>query len=386
MKALKKITAIFLCAFVLTALSGCRAEAAMSADDYVRLAIKGTNVNLRPGPRASGSVVAQMNTGDVFFAEKWPITLEDDKSQWYKIVLPAPDSGEIKPLCDWDKRFVANVAFVRADFATVSSLKEGDVERILATPVGRGYSFNVIPGSDEFDAMVKAGFIPLSPTCTVARQTDIFGGNPLNSDAPVIGRHERGARVEIVGVEPEGLYYVTADPNFRKSAGFVKADDISVRHYEPDEVKNSAWLGMNAYCVMSAGANLPEIVRKWGEAKVEREAYEFIGMYLIHTSVELPDFHATFYEYLPEPDGTREDHLTPAIRNFNSCTAKRNGALIGLIRIGHDDKNSVKKLLGEPHIENKDSWYWNNEFNHLGVTFDGNGRVLSVDIEARSAD
>ena len=107
--------------------------AAASDAGYVRLAIKGTNVNLRPGPRTSGSVVAQMNTGDVFIAEKNPVINDDDNSQWYKIVLAA-DAGTIKisALPEMDSRFNNDVVFVRADFATISPLKEGDMERILA--------------------------------------------------------------------------------------------------------------------------------------------------------------------------------------------------------------------------------------------------------------
>jgi len=124
---MKRFLLVFPALVVLLALCG----AVLAEDGDVKLAIKGTNVNLRPQPKAGGSVVAQMNTGDVFFAEKWPIEY-DDKSQWYVIILPAPDSGAIKPLSDWDKRFVANFAFVNANFAAVSPLKDGDMERISA--------------------------------------------------------------------------------------------------------------------------------------------------------------------------------------------------------------------------------------------------------------
>ena len=116
---------------LLTALSGSRAGAGEAG--YVRLAIKGTNVNLRPGPRAAGSVIAQMNTGDVFIAERNPIINDDDGSQWYKIVLAADaGSNKISALSEKDSRFNNDAAFVRADFATISQLKEGDMERILA--------------------------------------------------------------------------------------------------------------------------------------------------------------------------------------------------------------------------------------------------------------
>jgi hypothetical protein len=150
----------FLVFLALFSLAFCGAAFAAEGDGYVRLAIKGTNINLRPLPRAAGGVVAQMNTGDVFIAEKWPITCEDDNSEWYKIVLPATNSGKIKALCDWDKRFKANVAFVSAKFASVSPLKPGEMGRIQKTPVDVGYSFDLDPDTGGFDAIIDAGLVP----------------------------------------------------------------------------------------------------------------------------------------------------------------------------------------------------------------------------------
>jgi len=361
--------------------------ATFAEDGYVRLAIKGTNVNLRPQPRAAGSVVAQMNTGDVFFAEKWPITCDSDGSQWYKIVLPASDSGAIKALRDWNSRFKANVAFAHANFVTISPLKKGDMDRILATPVGKGYSFNVDPDTGEFNAMVEAGFIPFSPVCSIIKKTDIFGDNPFNTEGPVIGRHEQGTDVRIVGMESEGVYYVAADPNFLKPVGFVEAGDISVERYEL-ELGDFDFVGFQTSCVLSVGANLPEIVRKWGSAKIERNAFEFLDEYVIHTSIEQPDFQVTFYEMPPKPDGTPTD--SPAITYLQTFSTERKGALIGGIHVGHDDKNSIQKLLGEPGTKDKDEagefWNWHAEFSDLYVHFDGNGRVSKVYIEARAAD
>ena len=380
---MKRTTVVFLCMLMLlAALSGCRAAA--SEIGYVRLAIKGTSVNLRPQPRAAGQVVAQMNTGDVFFAEKWPITLEDDNTQWYKIVLPAPDSGRIEPLCDWDSRFTANVAFVRSDFATVSPLKQGDVERILATPVGRGYSV----GTDELEAMKRAGLIPFSPFYSAKERVEIFGDNPQMADASIVGYYERGG-VRVTGMEADGKYYTVMDPGFRKPGGYVKAADISVEPYEIKRWDNDFnWGGFEATCRLTVGANLPEIVRKWGEAEIERSAFEFLESYVIYTSVEQPDFEATFYEYLPEsgdaPDSSR---AIPYLQTFD---ISRKGASIGGIRIGRDDEDSVKKLLGEPHSKGRDDgenfWNWNAEFNDLWVRFDGNGLVSGVSFQWRAAD
>ena len=363
---------------------------AFADDGYVRLEIKGTNVNLRPQPRAGGSVVAQMNTGDAFFAEKWPITCDSDGTQWYKIVLPAPGSGAIKPLCDWDKRFKANVAYVRADFATVSDLKKGDMQRIMATPLDQRDWFNGEP-QGEFDVMAGAGFIPFSPRCIVKNRADIYDSPPINDNDPdVVGRYEQGTVVRMINVDSdEQLAYVVMDPNFRKSVGWVTTDDISVERFEPEDgEKNFDWWGLQISFAQSVGRNLPEIVRKWGEAEIKRNAFEFLGEYVIFTTVEQPDFQATFYEQLPSPDGTPANFL--AITYLQKFSAERKDALFGGIHIGGHDKNKVTKLLGEPDDkgagEEGESWNWHSEFNDLSVSFDGNGRVSSVSFQARSAN
>ena len=105
--------------------------------DYVRLAIKGTNVNLRPQPLAEGRVTAQMNTGDLFIAEKAIIFNRNGNSKWRKIVFALDAAtGNISTLSEWDSRFGANVAFVHADYATASPLAKGDMEKIKATLAG----------------------------------------------------------------------------------------------------------------------------------------------------------------------------------------------------------------------------------------------------------
>ena len=374
----------FLLALVVT-LAFC--GAAFAEAGYVRLAINGTNVNLRPQPRAGGSVVAQMNTGDVFFAEKWPITCGIDDSLWYKIVLPAPDSGAIKPLRDWDSRFRANVAFVNANFATVSPLKNGDIERIANTPVGQGYSFN--QNEHAFADMVKVGILPFNANYSIKNATDIYDSPPINDNDPaVIGRYEQGADIRTIGVDSvECLAYVVADPSFRKPVGWVDADDVSVHRYEMD-FGDFDFLGFQRSCVLSLGANLPEIIRKWGDATIERSAFEFLDEYVIYTSVEGPDYMAAFYEMPPMPDRASTDIL--AITYLSTFSIERKGAIIGGIHIGNHDKNTVKKLLGEPDTTGLDGlveeWNWTSEFNDLYVYFDKDGRVSSMYIQARSAD
>ena len=88
---MRKIAILFCAVLIL-----CAPLAAFAEDGYVRVSIKETNVNLRPKPQAKGAVIARMNTGDVFIAEKWPVTAVEDGSKWYKIVLrPDPKSGVV---------------------------------------------------------------------------------------------------------------------------------------------------------------------------------------------------------------------------------------------------------------------------------------------------
>ena len=105
-----------------------------AADDFVRLAIEGENVNLRPHAQAVGRAIAQANVGNVFIAEKQRVINEHDNSRWYEIVLALDaETNRIITLSEWNSRFKANSAFVHADFVTVSPLVRGDMDGITAT-------------------------------------------------------------------------------------------------------------------------------------------------------------------------------------------------------------------------------------------------------------
>ena len=101
------------------------------ADNYVRLSIKGKNVNLRPQAQAVGRVIAQVNTGDVFIAGKQLVVNEPNGSKWYEIVLAVDaKTNKITALSNWNSRFKANSAFVHADFVAMSPLAGGDMDDI----------------------------------------------------------------------------------------------------------------------------------------------------------------------------------------------------------------------------------------------------------------
>jgi len=352
--------------------------AAFAEDCYVRLAIKGTNVNLRPGPRVAGSVVAQTNTGVVFIAEKWPIVLTDDDSLWYKIVLAADaKTDEISMLSEWNSRFLNNVAYVRADFAAVSPLARGDMEKIMATPVGIGYSFDIDPHSGEFELITENNFRFFAAyECSILGDTDIYDENFINDeDAKVIGRYKSGDRVRLLGTNSDETIYKVMDPTFKRLPGYIDADMVDQNRSPVDEYFNFS--AHKSFCELYIGANIGEIVRKWGATEIERKMVDVFdqGDYELLTSINTPGMSA----YITELPGT-----LVYVMNF---TTDRQGAGVGGIYVGIDwcDKDWVRKLLGEPHEIYDNSWLWTSEFQSVWIHFE-NGLVKSIDLEHRWAD
>ena len=364
----------FLALVVLSAFCG----AALAEDGYVRLAIKGTNVNLRPEPRPAGQVVAQMSTGDVFIAEKWPIVLTDDDSVWYKIVLALDaKTDEISILSEWNSRFVNNVAYVRADFATVSPLARGDMEKISATPVGIGYSFEIDPSWGEFKLITENNFrFFAAHGYSILEDTDIYNENFMNDeDAKVIGRYKSGDNVRLLGTNSDETIYKVMDPTFKRLPGYIDAGMVNQNRSPDDEYFK--FYAHKSFCELYIGANIGEIVRKWGAAEIERKMVDVFdqGDYELLTQINAPGMSA----YITELPGT-----LVYVMNFETS---RQGAGVGGIYIGVDwcGKDWVRKLLGEPHEVFESSWLWTSEFQSVWIHFE-NELVKSISLEHRWAD
>lgn len=380
----------FFCASVLIFAALLAVAPVWAEDGYVRLAVKGTHVNLRPQPRSSGSVVAQMNAGDMFIAEKYPIVCDDDASEWYRIVLAVDaKTNGISILSEWDSRFRLNVAFVRADFTSLSPLEKGDMEKILATPVGVGYSFDTDPHGSEFPTLIADNFRFFAYYCSLADHTDIYDANPHDGGAKVTGRYKGGDTVRLLGRNSDGDAYAVMDPFFKRLPGFVEASAVDKEYYH--EGQKLDFNAFSAFCQRYVGANIGEIVRKWGHFKVERKVVDNFGdgNYVIFSSLTAPDMQISFYEWLPEADGSPQQLLSIAL--LNGFDIARKGAGIGGIYIGVDwcGKEWVKKLLGAPDATDRDArgeyWGWHSEFNDVKVHFEG-GVVSSVALDARPAD
>jgi hypothetical protein len=392
MNIIIKKTVLIFCAALLFAFIFSGKEA-WAEDAYVRLAIKGSKVNLRPQPRAVGNVIAQVNTGDVFIAEKWPITVHGDKSdqsKWYKIVLAVnAKTNKISTLSEWDSRFELNVAFVRADYAVVSPLAKGEMEKISATPVGIGYSFNIDPQWGEFSVITEDNFKFFASTYYVKKNTDIYDKHPFNEKgAKVIDRYKTEERVLLTGRDSDGDVYTAMDPTFRRLPGFVKANSVKREGGESGEDRLNI-LAFNEFYKLYIGANIGEIVRKWGDFKINRSTLLLHDnqCYAIISSLEAKEIKISFLETFPDVKGPID--LTVYVQY---CYIERKGAGIGGIYIGVDrcNKDWVKKLLGQPDaIKNEkdgESWSWDFEFHGVRVDFGKNGLVSAVELYSQIAD
>ena len=129
--------------------SGCVMQSGTTApqaapEGYVKLSLAGTGVNIRPLPQASGAVIAQANTGDVFIAEQWPIENTAEKSQWYRIVSVVKDDGAIVPLSSANKQFKAGFfPFVSTKFVDVSPMTLEEDARVREIPYRKDFKYDL---------------------------------------------------------------------------------------------------------------------------------------------------------------------------------------------------------------------------------------------------
>ena len=138
---MKKLFAL-LVIFLLAGTMGQAVAASESIPEgFVKLAVTGSNVNLRPIPQSGGSAMAQANTGDVFIAEQWPVVNVADKSLWYRVAFVQNANGNIAPLSSVDTRIKpGHIPFISAAFVTLSPVTAEEDARIRAIPYRKGYT------------------------------------------------------------------------------------------------------------------------------------------------------------------------------------------------------------------------------------------------------
>jgi len=374
--------------FVLLFLSALRCAAFAAEDVYVRLAIKGANVNLRPEPRSAGKALGQTNTGDVFIAESWPIVCNADKSKWYKIVLAYDaKSDKISVLSERGSRFRKGAAYVSANFVTVLPLEKDDAEKISALTPYR-YTLDADPRTGKFSG-ANRNYRFFSAKRSIKKDADIYDRDVTSVDgAKVIGQYKKGAKVKLLGTNSDETVYLALDFEYiyDQPFGWIKADSVDKVGAGNGSID---WLDFIDFELarLFIGGDVNGIVRKWGDFEVERFASEWINdIYFIFTRMKAPGIRVTFYDDF--------DYDRPSSGYYlQEFSIERKGAGIGGIYIGADwcGKEHVEKQFGKPHrIEELEaggvSWNWEDELNDFGVNFGADGLVRSIHIQRRAAD
>jgi uncharacterized membrane protein len=127
---------------------------ALAAGEFVRLSVTGTNVNLRPQPRASGAALAQANPEDAFIAEKVTFTAADG-SRWYKILFTLDPSGNFRSAAG-DPRFKGSPPYISAQFVSAAPLSSDDEKRAASS--GSAFALEVRVRND-FDTKMTVAIV-----------------------------------------------------------------------------------------------------------------------------------------------------------------------------------------------------------------------------------
>ncbi|MCL1875945.1 MAG: hypothetical protein FWF87_06765, partial [Synergistaceae bacterium] len=368
--------------------------AASAEDGYVRVTIKGTNVNLRPQPRAGGNVVAKVNTGDVFIAETWPVTDVNDGSKWYRIVFrPDPKDG-IVPFVNtfsyYDAEMEADVspaeAFVSAQFANVTPLAAGGMKQIMETPRGGGFSALDTSAENQRRMALDKGVFNadnLFPEGSEGKKYAVYSEPSTNSGKkkyPLTEENEYFGAMYVTDKSIPGWLQIIGDKTWFSSGwieaepGFLQVEDFSLGHFM-------------ALCL---GANVPEIMRKWGPGVITARD---------NSALEESYWHGVTDTTKMSFDGLEVNFFMDT-RNFE-FTLTRRGAGMGGIFIGEAwcDKDYLKRVFAHFPPEKiqagksddgaeswrlelgRDGWFYGYE-----ITFGSDGLVSELHFYCRDAN
>ncbi|MDR0498738.1 MAG: hypothetical protein LBH03_03250 [Holophagales bacterium] len=333
---------------------------------YVSLAIKGTNVNLRHQSQAKGDVIRQTNTGDVFIAEKWPVTNVENGMEWFKIVLsPDPKSGV----------FIPFNAYVAAPYAVDNPLTSSDVKRVIETPVGEGFAALSLSAENQRRMALDNGSIFHISGLSVGEEYAIYKEPSLKSVKkrfPITEEASDIWNILVVDKSRPGWFQIIGDAALI-SSGWVEA---KLETLEIDD------FSLGQFMSLCLGANVPEIMEKWGPGKVVTRD----NSALIYES----DWHTVDNTTKMQFDGLEvsfTDH-----RNF-SFKLTRRGAGMGGIFIGEDwcNKDYLKSVFSPSSEETEgQQWYLNRGRDgwlySYSIVFGTNGLVSELNFNCEDAD
>lgn len=335
----------------------------------VALTVVKTNVRLRSEPSVESTVKGQVNPGAMFVAEKWSIRDDKAKMSWYRIVgFLDKDTGSVN---DRNAAGVRTPCYVSADLVKVNSYEEIKhseefvIKQLSLTPYGQGYG--AVDSSlaaqrkmaeqkilkHVFSAVRGKSRIPVyagpSKSSGELKGADLNGENFYNYDFYVADE-----------TKPGWLFIV--DVSSRCPSGWVEAGLL-----EP--VKEPGFFETGRLVTLNLGANVPEIMRRWGQAKsVKRQVSPSWRGNIDETVMSFDGFELTY-----------EDH-----RNFE-FTLTRKGAGLGGIFVGVSwcNKEYIEKTFGKKLSVEKSKSADGSERWTLGFAPDGWGFTIFLTFDKK---
>ena len=350
--------AYFFCTvFVFSGIVHAAAESAESG--FVVIEITKDNVRLRGEPSAEGEIITELPAGTLLLVETWPIDDVTGKMSWFAVVGVLNDTKENirteitgnfwspwyvnTSYTERTKREIPSNVYVQGYSAVNSSPKS---QRSMA----ENHSIKeIVPAEGDGDQRIPVYAEP----ATSSTEINVGLTGWQCSQSGLIG---------VDGARPGWMLLV--DLAGQLPSGWVESKHMSPQVY--------AYGSEAAYLVaLTLGANVPEIMRRWGPSRVKRTVEERWSGFHANTELIFEGLEVIYTDY----------------RNF-AFRLTRRGAGIGGIFIGTDwcDKDYIEKTFGGQFTIEKqtrdggtEGWAfsggpdgWNFSFN---LIFDANGQV-----------
>jgi hypothetical protein len=344
-----------------------KAAAPAEGGGLVVLEVIDDKVRVRDQPTTAGSqILAQLNTGTVLVANKRPILGNDISwyESWYEIVsLVDKDAWRVADTLQTVHK-INSYPYISANFVRPYGGERpvrDILEQVKTTPYGEGY------GAVDSSQAGQRGMVEQRLPYMTFPGSD--GGRiPVYSQpsaASKVKGYNSGRYASLAVVDSQPGWALVVDMDAFAPSGWMEADKL--HGYDASPQDNDFYRIVAGHLVtLNLGANVEEILRRWGPCKVEGGAITAKG------------FEAHYYNY----------------RNFN-VTLTRPGTGLGGIFVGADwcDKAYILRTFGaflSVEGDENDLWsmtggtdgwvYW------YSVAFDDKGCVKQLGFSCEDID
>jgi hypothetical protein len=347
-----------------------------------------------PSTTEDSRTVGRADAGMILLAERWPIEewkwneekQADEKTgtPWYRVVAIGDRETGLaagKLAAGGKAPAYISAAFVKPGSWDEAGIEESAVMEVLSqTGYGQGYSTVDVTPENQRRILENQPIRELWPSSDTGKRIPVYSGPSTSSealeDAVLVDKDVYNLALVVTETKPGWQRFVSLSAQL--PSGWVEAGQLKPYFYEGDRRE------VGHFCALSLGANVPEIMRRWGPAQlVERRVEEECCGSIDLTKMAFDGLEVHYKDY----------------RNFH-FRLTRKGAAMGGVFVGADgfDKAYVDRVIGKM-LPNPDKFTMNdgrerwqlsggsdgNRF-HMIFTFDGQGRVSEFSCSASDVD